>query len=75
MIEITDITSGSPAAKAGIRAGDRLIAVNDTVIHDVLDYRFAITERLLAVKCFREGAYKIMMQIRYHHYEHYRILI
>ena len=55
MIEITGITAGSPAAKAGIRAGDCLIAVNDTVIHDVLDYRFAITEKHLNVRFFREG--------------------
>ncbi len=55
MIEITEITAGSPAAKAGIRAGDCLIAVNDTVIHDVLDYRFAITEKHLNVRFFREG--------------------
>ena len=55
MIEITEVTAGSPADKAGIRAGDCLIAVNDTVIHDVLDYRFAITEKHLAISVMREG--------------------
>lgn len=55
MIEITEITAGSPADKAGIRAGDCLIAVNDTVIHDVLDYRFAITEKHLSIRVMREG--------------------
>lgn len=55
MIEITEITAGSPADKAGIRQGDCLIAVNDTVIHDVLDYRFAIAEKHLNVRFFRAG--------------------
>ena len=55
MIEITEITAGSPADKAGIRAGDCLYSVNDTVIHDVLDYRFAITEKHLNVCFYREG--------------------
>ena len=56
MIEITDITGGSPAEKAGLRAGDCLIAVNDTVIHDVLDYRFAVTDRLLHIRFLRDGS-------------------
>ena len=68
MIEITDITSGSPAARAGIQTGDQLIAVNDTVIHDVLDYRFAITERHLAVKCFRDGE-EFTVQVQKSEYE------
>ena len=55
MIEITDVTSGSPAAKAGMQAGDLLIAVNDTVIHDVIDYRFAITDRKLKIRFRRDS--------------------
>ncbi|HAM68446.1 MAG TPA: radical SAM protein [Ruminococcus sp.] len=56
LIEITDIIAGSPADKAGIRAGDCLIAVNDTVIHDVLDYRFAVTAKQLTVRFLRDCA-------------------
>ena len=55
MIEITEVTAGSPADQAGIKAGDCLISVNGTEIHDVLDYRFAITEKHLTVCVFREG--------------------
>ena len=55
MIEITEVTAGSPADKAGIRAGDCLFSVGGTEIHDVLDYRFAITEKHLHVCFFREG--------------------
>lgn len=59
MIEITEITAGSPAEKAGIRAGDCLIAVNETEIHDVLDYRFAITEKHLNVRFLRDGTEQV----------------
>ncbi len=68
MIEITEITAGSPAEKAGIRAGDCLYSVNDTVIHDVLDYRFAITEKHLNVCFFREGEQQSVL-IRKQEYE------
>lgn len=56
MIAITEITAGSPAEKAGVCTGDKLIAVNDTVIQDVLDYRFAIAARTLDVRLQRDGA-------------------
>ena len=68
MIEITEIFAGSPAEKAGIRAGDCLHSVNDTVIHDVLDYRFAVTEKLLNVCFFREGEAQ-SVQVRKGEYE------
>jgi len=55
MIEITEVLSGSPAQKAGLQAGDQLIAVNDAEIHDVLDYRFAVTDARLAVRVQRGG--------------------
>lgn len=37
---IKDVEKKSPAAKAGIKAGDTLVSLNDNIIMDVLDYRF-----------------------------------
>lgn len=37
---IESIDSGSPAEKAGVRAGETLVYVNGKKINDVLDYRF-----------------------------------
>lgn len=68
MIEITDVLDGSPAAKAGFHAGDRLISVNETVIQDVLDYRFATAERLLTVRYQRENVEQTV-QIHKQEYE------
>jgi predicted metalloprotease with PDZ domain len=37
---ITGVEPGSPAEKAGLCPGDRLIAINGNEIGDVLDYMF-----------------------------------
>lgn len=49
MIEIKGVTPGSPADKKGIRAGEKLVAVNGHNIRDVLDYRFYICEKTVTV--------------------------
>jgi S1-C subfamily serine protease len=42
-IEVTDVRPGSPAARAGLRAGDRLVRVGDTAVTSPAD-----ADRLLA---------------------------
>ena len=37
---ITSVDRGSPAERAGVRVGERLIAINAHPVEDVLDYRF-----------------------------------
>ncbi len=39
-VKIRDVETGSPAEKAGIAAGDRLLKIGKEEIMDVLDYRF-----------------------------------
>ena len=55
MVKICDVAVQSLAAKKGIRAGDILLSVNGNSVRDVLDYRFYITERKLALCLSREG--------------------
>ncbi len=45
MVKITEVLPHSRASRAGIVAGDYLIAINENLIRDVLDYRFYLTER------------------------------
>jgi putative radical SAM enzyme (TIGR03279 family) len=40
MIKITNVIKNSPADKAGIKAGSRLVSINGQEITDVLDYMF-----------------------------------
>ena len=54
-ILIDSVTPHTPAAKAGILAGDRLVAVNGNLIHDVLDYRFYMIDTALTVEVERDS--------------------
>ena len=55
MVKITDVLPCSSAAAHGVRPGDVLIAVNNHEIHDVLDYRFFLSERAVSLKLCRDG--------------------
>ena len=55
MVKITGVEPKSYAQKHGIMAEDILIAINDNEINDVLDYRFYLTERRVALRLSREG--------------------
>ena len=46
MVKITAVEPHSKADAVGIEAGDVLVSVNGNDIHDVLDYRFYLTERV-----------------------------
>ncbi len=55
MVQILSVAHGSPADKAGIRAGDILLAVNGETVCDVLDYRFYATDAHSTVTVSRDG--------------------
>ena len=49
MVTIIGIEPGSLAQKHKIRAGDKIISINNNEIRDVLDYRFYCTDRKLVI--------------------------
>ena len=53
MVKISSVEPSSPAARAGLRAGDILISINGQDINDVLDYRFYLTEKRVTLKLHR----------------------
>lgn len=55
MVTIGSVIPGSPAAKAGILAGDILLTVNGEEICDVLDYRFYSVDANSTVTLSRNG--------------------
>ena len=52
---ITSIDRRSPAERAGVRTGEKLISIGGRDVEDVLDYRFFETERELRLELEREG--------------------
>ena len=59
-VTITGITTGSPAARKDIRAGDELLTMNGQPIEDVLDYRFYMNEPVLSLVLSREGKKRVL---------------
>ena len=49
MLEVAEIESGSTGAKAGILPREKIIAINGTLVNDVIDYAFLIADERVAV--------------------------
>lgn len=56
MVTIKSVEKGTPAHKAGIQAGDKLIKINGCDINDGLDYYFYTADPQLTVELERGGA-------------------
>ncbi len=52
---IDKVVPGSPAARVGIAAGDRLVAINDMPVKDVVGYQFHQVNSRVTVQVEREG--------------------
>lgn len=55
MVTVKSVEKGSPAFKAGVLAGDKLISVNGAAINDGLDYYFYTADPVLSLKLLRGG--------------------
>lgn len=63
MVRISSVEQNSPAASAGIVAGDVLCTVNGAEIVDVLDYRFYITEERVTLSLLRgEKSFSVTLE-------------
>lgn len=55
-VVVAQVRRGSPAAEAGLLAGDRILAVNGATLRDTIDFHFHAGEELLRLTLSREGA-------------------
>ena len=52
---ITSVDPGSPAERAGVRAGDQLLRIDGTVVIDFIDYQALSARQRLSVQIRRDG--------------------
>ncbi len=68
MVKITNVENRSSAKKCGILKDDILVSVNGNDIHDVLDYRFYLTEENVELVLLR-GALEYSVKIKKGEYD------
>ena len=73
-VRICDVEKKSPAAKAGIKAGDTLLRINDNEIIDVLDYRFYQNEEKLNVTVLRSNGKEKTVKVKKGEYDELGLL-
>lgn len=61
---ITSVDPGSPAARAGLRAGDVLVGLNGQKVVDFLDYQALSAERRVRVQALRDGAERTFCAVK-----------
>ena len=54
-VVVAAVRPGSDAAQAGLRARDRVLAVNGTVLRDAIDFQFHAADEVLRLDVEREG--------------------
>jgi putative radical SAM enzyme (TIGR03279 family) len=55
-VAVAAVRAGSPAARAGLRAGDRLLAVDGQPLRDAIDLHFHAARERLDLRVERDGA-------------------
>ena len=73
-VTISGVESGSPAARAKIRAGEQLLSINGQEIIDVLDYRFYMMEQKLLLEIQSASGEKRTAAVKKEEYEELGLL-
>jgi len=61
---ITKVKEDSPAAKAGLQAGDRLLKINNSFFYDILDYQYLSSGARLLLSLYNKKGNFVQIRIR-----------
>lgn len=61
---VATVTPRSPAARAGVRPGDRILAINGAPLRDVIDFHFHAGEERLRLSVERDGRARVARMTR-----------
>ncbi len=73
-VKICEVEKKSPAARAGIKAGDTLVKIGDNEIVDVLDYRFYQNDEKLTLTVLRKNGKEKVYKIKKGEYDELGLL-
>ncbi|HYE92850.1 MAG TPA: PDZ domain-containing protein, partial [Terriglobales bacterium] len=63
-VVVAAVRAGTDAAKAGLRAGDRVVAVNGRSLRDAIDFQFHAADPTLRLRIEREGLRRDLTVVR-----------
>lgn len=73
-VKICDVEKKSPAARAGIKAGDVLLRINNNEIIDVLDYRFYQNDEKLCITVLKANGKEKTVKVKKGEYDELGLL-
>lgn len=62
--KIVSVDAGSPAARAGVQAGDTLLSIDGSIVRDVLDYKFYSYDSRLTLRVAGEDGTERELTVR-----------
>src|SRR5437762_1209130 len=64
-VVVATVAARTPAARAGLRPGDRILAINETPLRDVIDFHFEAGEARLDLAIERDGTARTAVIVRH----------
>jgi putative radical SAM enzyme (TIGR03279 family) len=63
-VVVAAVRPRTPAARAGLRPGDRILAINDAPLRDVIDFHFHAGDERLELRLLRQGRARTARMVR-----------
>lgn len=62
-LKIHMVEAGSIAAELGVAPGDRVTAINESLVRDLIDYRYLIADEILNIDITKENGEEWVLEV------------